>query len=154
MCVQTAVNLKFRTQFAQSAAHTAQKKHPMKKKADPRHKLRVETVKKLFEQSFRKNIDFDKGSEAEKISASQKKIDTLVEKFAPSWPIEQILPMDLAILRLSIWELAFKEKKEPYKVIVDEAVEIAKEYGTETSGGFINGVLGAIIKTYPKLKRN
>jgi len=126
----------------------------MKKKADPRHKLRVETVKKLFEQSFRKNIDFDKGSEAEKISASQKKIDTLVEKFAPSWPIEQILPMDLAILRLSIWELAFKEKKEPYKVIVDEAVEIAKEYGTETSGGFINGVLGAIIKTYPKLKRN
>ena len=62
--------------------------------------------------------------------------------------------MDLAILRLSIWELAFKEKKEPYKVIVDEAVEIAKEYGTETSGGFINGVLGAIIKTYPKLKRN
>ena len=126
----------------------------MKKKADPRHKLRVETVKKLFEQSFRKNIDFDKGSEAEKISASQKKIDTLVEKFALSWPIEQILPMDLAILRLSIWELAFKEKKEPYKVIVDEAVEIAKEYGTETSGGFINGVLGAIIKTYPKLKRN
>ena len=126
----------------------------MKKKADPRHKLRIATVKKLFEQSFRKNIDFDKGSEAEKISASQKKIDTLVEKFAPSWPIEQILPMDLAILRLSIWELAFKEKKEPYKVIVDEAVEIAKEYGTETSGGFINGVLGAIIKTYPKLKRN
>ena len=148
------VNLKFRTQFSQSAAYTAQKKHPMKKKADPRHKLRVATVKKLFEQSFRKNIDFDKGSEAEKISASQKEIDAHIEKFAPSWPIEQILPMDLAILRLSIWELAFKEKKEPYKVIVDEAVEIAKEYGTETSGGFINGVLGAIIKTYPKLKRN
>ena len=126
----------------------------MKKKADPRHKQRIKTVKKLFEQNFRNKIDFDKGSEAEKISASQKKIDTLVEKFAPSWPIEQILPMDLAILRLSIWELAFKEKKEPYKVIVDEAVEIAKEYGTETSGGFINGVLGAIIKTYPKLKRN
>jgi len=126
----------------------------MKKKADPRHKLRVATVKKLFEQSFRKNIDFDKGSEAEKISASQKEIDAHIEKFAPSWPIEQILPMDLAILRLSIWELAFKEKKEPYKVIVDEAIEIAKEYGTETSGGFINGVLGAIIKTYPKLKRN
>jgi len=126
----------------------------MKRKADPRHKLRVATVKKLFEQSFQKNIDFDKGSEAEKISASQKEIDTLIEKFAPSWPIEQISPMDLAILRLSIWELAFKEQKEPYKVVVDEAVEIAKEYGTETSGGFINGVLGAIIKTYPKLKRN
>ena len=149
------MNLKFLTQSAQSAARTADRKpHPMKRKTDPRHKLRVATVKKLFEQSFRKNIDFDKGSEAEKISASQKEIDAHIEKFAPSWPIEQILPMDLAILRLSIWELAFKEKKEPYKVIVDEAIEIAKEYGTETSGGFINGVLGTIIKTYPKLKRN
>lgn len=126
----------------------------MKRKTDPRHRKRVATVKKLFEQSFRGNIDFDKGSEAEKISASQKEIDAIIQKFAPSWPIEQISPMDLAILRLSIWELAFKEKREPYKVVVDEAVEIAKEYGTETSGGFINGVLGAIIKTYPKLKRN
>ena len=130
------------------------KKYPMKKKADPRHKQRIKTVKKLFEQNFRNKIDFDKGSEAEKISASQKKIDAIIQKFAPSWPIEQISPMDLAILRLSIWELLFKEKKEPYKVIVDEAVEIAKEYGTGTSGGFINGVLGTIIKTYPKLKRN
>ena len=148
------MNLKFRTQFAQSAAYTAQKKHPMKKKADPRHKQRIKTVKKLFEQNFRNKIDFDKGSEAEKITASQKKIDAIIQKFAPSWPIEQISPMDLAILRLSIWELLFKEKKEPYKVVVDEAVEIAKEYGTGTSGGFINGVLGTIIKTYPKLKRN
>ena len=126
----------------------------MKRKADPRHKIRVATVKKLFEQSFRKNIDFGKGSEAEKIAASQKKIDAIIKKFAPSWPIEQIPPIDLAILRLSIWELKLKEKKGPYKVIIDEAVEIAKEYGTKTSGGFINGVLGAIIKSYPKLKRN
>ena len=126
----------------------------MKRKADPRHKLRVATVKKLFEESFRKNIDFDKGTEAEKISERQKEIDAIIQKFAPSWPVEQISPMDLAILRLSIWELLFKEKKEPYKVVVDEAVEIAKEYGSETSGSFINGVLGTIIKTYPKLKRN
>ena len=126
----------------------------MKRKTDPRHKLRVATVKKLFEQSFRKDIDFDKDSELEKIAASQKKIDAIIKKFAPSWPIEQISPIDLAILRLSIWELKLKEKKGPYKVIIDEAVEIAKEYGSETSGSFINGVLGTIIKTYPKLKRN
>ena len=132
----------------------AQKKLPMKKKTDPRHKLRVATVQKLFEGSFRKNIDFDKSSETDKILKHQKEIDSLIQKFAPNWPIEQISPVDLAILRLSIWELAFKEKKEPFKVVVDEAVEIAKEYGTETSGRFINGVLGTIIKTYPKLKRN
>ena len=149
------MNLKFPIQFVQSAARTAAPKgHPMKRKADPRHKIRVTTVKKLFEQSFRKNIDFDKDSEAGKIAASQKEIDVIIQKFAPSWPIEQVSPMDLAILRLSIWELMFKEKKEPYKVVVDEAVEIAKEYGNETSGAFVNGVLGAIIKTYPKLKRN
>ena len=149
------MNLKFPIQFVQSAARTAAPKgHPMKRKSDPRHKIRVATVKRLFEQSFRKDIDFDKGSEAEKIVASQKKIDVIIQKFAPNWPVEQISPMDLAILRLSIWELKFKEKKEPYKVVVDEAVEIAKEFGTETSPGFINGVLGAIIKTYPKLKRN
>ena len=56
------------------------------------------------------------------------------------------MPTELAALRLAIWELIFKKQKEPYKVIIDEAVEIAKEYGSETSGSFVNGVLGSIVK--------
>lgn len=74
----------------------------------------------------------------------------MITKSAPAWPIEQISPIDLAILRLSIYELVFSEKKEPYKVVVDEAVEIAKEYGNESSGAFVNGVLGSIIKSEVK----
>ena len=76
----------------------------------------------------------------------------MIAQNAPAWPIEQINPVDLATLRLAIYELLYKKKKEPYKVIIDEAVEIAKDYGTETSGSFINGVLGAIVKS--KLKTN
>lgn len=154
MPVPTVANSKFLTESVQNVAIMVRKKRQMKKKADPRHKVRVQTVKKLFEQIFRDNIDFDKSSEAKKVLQNRKKIDALIAKFAPSWPIEQISPVDLAILRLSVWELMFKEKKEPYKVVVDEAVEIAKEYGSETSGAFVNGVLGTIIKTYPELKRN
>lgn len=76
----------------------------------------------------------------------------LISKNAPVWPIAQIAPIDLATLRLSIWELLYKKNKEPYKVVVDEAIEIAKEYGSESSPKFINGVLGSIIKSKKILK--
>lgn len=117
----------------------------MKLKSDPRHGLRVTTVKSLFEKSFRPKEKLI-ASPAKEIYTKRAKIDKLLEKFAPAWPLSQIAPIDLAILRLAIWELMFKTKKEPYKVVVDEAVEIAKEYGNESSASFINGVLGAIIK--------
>ncbi|MBI3342438.1 hypothetical protein HY024_04930 [Candidatus Curtissbacteria bacterium] len=74
-------------------------------------------------------------------------MDGLIAKNAPAWPLGQIAPIDLAILRLAVYELVYKTDKEPYKVIVDEAVEIAKEYGNEKSGSFVNGVLGSIIKS-------
>lgn len=119
----------------------------MKLKSDPRHRARVETVKKLFEYTFGANKDLGNFNEAKEVVKKQKQIDSLISKNAPAWPISQIAPMDLSILRLAIWELMFKTIKEPYKVIVDEAVEIAKEYGNESSASFINGVLGAIIKS-------
>lgn len=119
----------------------------MKTPNDPRHIARVEAVKKLFEIKFiEKPKKQDNKSLVFKVLAKQNEIDGLIAKNAPTWPIEQIAPIDLAVLRLAIYELLFKEKKEPYKVVVDEAVEIAKEYGNESSGSFINGVLGAIIK--------
>ena len=119
----------------------------MKRKSDPRHKNRQKTVKKLFEQSFRPDLETKNGSDTEQVLKKQKDIDILIKKYAPSWPLEQIAPIDLATLRMAVWELKFKKEKVPYKVIVDEAVEIAKEYGTETSGSFVNGVLGSIIKS-------
>lgn len=112
--------------------------------------MRVKVIKTLFEKSFRENMKVPMGSAASEILARQKEIDKIIKKNAPAWPISQMAPIDLATLRFAIWELL--SKKEPYKVIVDEAVEVAKEYGHESSASFVNGVLGTIIKSDPKLK--
>lgn len=118
----------------------------MKRKTDPRHIIRVSAFKSLFSSHFSEG-KFDKQTTLPgKVLGKKVQIDKLIKKNAPAWPIEQISPIDLAILRLAIFELVYKEKKEPYKVVVDEAVEIAKEYGDKNSGSFINGVLGSIIK--------
>ena len=118
----------------------------MKRRTDPRHLTRVSAFKSLFSSEFVKG-NIETGSTLPGVVLKHKTaIDKLIVKSAPAWPIAQISPVDLAILRLSIFELVFQTKKEPYKVIVDEAVEIAKEFGNESSGSFINGVLGSIIK--------
>lgn len=117
----------------------------MKKRGDPRHKARVDATKTLFENIFRPQSDV-KNAFAKDVIKKQRQIDKIIEKDAPAWPIKQILPVDLAILRLAIFELLYKDPKEPYKVIIDEAVEIAKEFGGESSPSFINGVLGTVVK--------
>jgi len=71
-------------------------------------------------------------------------IDAAIEKSAPERPLAQINKIDLAILRLAIYELTV-EKNAPYKVIVDEAIELAKQYGADSSPAFTNGVLGKVI---------
>jgi len=73
------------------------------------------------------------------------RIDREILVAAPEWPLERINKIDLAILRLAIYELSIK-KTEPSKVIIDEAVELAKEFGSENSASFVNGVLGTILK--------
>ena len=118
----------------------------MKSKLDPRHQLRITMFKSLFEANFKNNISTQKNSQAAKVLDYQKEIDSQIKKYASTWPIDQITPVNLAILRMAIWELLY-QKKEPYKVICDEAVEIAKEYGAASSASFINGVLGAIISS-------
>src|SRR3989344_1594054 len=118
----------------------------MKSKLDPRHQLRITMFKSLFEANFKNNISTQKNSQAAKVLDYQKEIDSQIKKYASTWPIDQITPVNLAILRMAIWELLY-QKKEPYKVICDEAVEIAKEYGSASSAAFINGVLGTIISS-------
>lgn len=72
-------------------------------------------------------------------------LDKLISGAASEWPIPKIAKVDLAILRLAVYELMI-DKKEPPKVVIDEAVEIAKEFGNSSSPGFVNGVLGTILK--------
>lgn len=76
-----------------------------------------------------------------------KKIDPLIEKCAPEWPLDQVTIVDRNILRLGIYELLFGNYEEvPPKVAINEAIELAKSFGGESSGRFVNGVLGTIYR--------
>ena len=114
----------------------------MKSASDPRHIRRINTFKFIFANSF---TDQPGGpSRVEKIKANLQQIDDIIQKCAPEWPISQINRVDLAVLRQAVYELLFKQKT-PVKVIIDEAVEIAKRYGGKTSSSFVNGALAAAI---------
>ena len=75
------------------------------------------------------------------------KIDAIIEKTAPEWPIDQVNLVDRNILRLGIYELLWSNRDEvPPKVAINEAIELAKGYGGDSSGRFINGVMGTIYR--------
>lgn len=120
----------------------------MKAAQDPRHRRRERIIKSLFEWGFNPETA-PRNEQARKIVLENKKINAIIHKNAPEWPLAQINRVDLAILRLAIYELLI-EAKEPPKVIIDEAVELAKKYSSEKSPGFINGVLGTIFKQEDK----
>jgi N utilization substance protein B len=70
-------------------------------------------------------------------------VDALIKRFAPAFPVEQMSIIDRNILRLAIFEILFDDKT-PFKVAINEAVELAKEFGSDSSPRLINGVLGSI----------
>jgi len=81
----------------------------------------------------------------------QSLIDAMIEKAAPEWPIAQINLIDRNVLRLGIFELIFGDHKTvPPKVAINEAIEIAKAFGSDSSGRFVNGVLGTIFREFKK----
>lgn len=116
----------------------------MKTARDPRHQKRIQLMQQLFSwNSNPKSIVKD----ILPITQDLSKIDKYIEKGAPLWPITKINKIDLAILRLSVYELITDQKSTtPPKVVVDEAIELAKEFGSDSSPGFINGVLGKLIE--------
>lgn len=78
-------------------------------------------------------------------------IDKMIEKAAPEWPLSQINLIDRNVLRLGIFELIFGDHKTvPPKVAINESIEIAKAFGSDSSGRFINGVLGTIFREFKK----
>lgn len=107
-----------------------------------------------LEEVLRRNIDRysakldDKDFLYELASGVYKKLrvlDKRIQPIAPDWPLDQIATIDLCILRMSFYELLFM-KDTPQKVVINEAVELAKSYGGENSSKFINGVLGTLLK--------
>ncbi len=131
-----------------------------------RHLARIIAMQILFEWDFnnrsqkladviqRQLADYGGGLEEEYafienlvrgVTKHSQEIDELITKYAPEWPIDKITVIDRNILRLGIYELKFA-KQVPPKVAINESIEIAKTYGGESSGRFVNGVLGAIYR--------
>jgi len=132
-----------------------------------RHLARSIAMQSLFEWDFRgepnaalaviveHNLkEFGPGLEEEKdftrqtiegVIKHREKIDKLIAKYAPEWPIEQITIVDRNILRIGTYELKFNDDI-PDKVAINEAIELAKTFGGPSSGKFVNGVLGAMYK--------
>ena len=113
----------------------------MKVKSDPRHKRRISLMQSLFSWEYQKTQQPKKLSE---ITSKIAEIDKLITESAPDRPLSQINKLDLSILRLSVLQLIIS--KEPPKVVMDDAIELGKEFGSESSSGFINGVLGSVVK--------
>ena len=89
------------------------------------------------------------------VISKQKDLDDIITKAAPEWPIEKISVMDRNILRLGLYELLFSDRAEvPPRVAINEAIELAKTYGGENSGKFINGVLGTVYKEIGEPDKN
>ena len=131
--------------FARNASNLKNRVIPaqiVKSNKDPRHIVRVKTLKAIFAWEFTKNPPLD--HDATQIVRSIKKIDKLIQISASKWPLDKINKVDLSVLRLACWEL-YHKKKTPTKVIIDEAIELAKRYGGKSSSSFVNGVLGSLI---------
>lgn len=138
----------------------------MKRATDPRHLSRELALQTLFSKDFNSSpdgiIDFNVedlsvideienynedlfNSIVNGVPEKHEEIDQIITKFAPQWPVSQMKLVDLQILRIAIFE-GFVAKITPPKVAIDEAIEIAKEFGGDTSSKFVNGVLGAIYE--------
>ncbi len=107
----------------------------------------VDDIVEFNLKEFAPDFD-DKGFAQELVDdviKSADKIDAIIVKYAPEWPLEQITNVDRNILRIGVYELKFSDTV-PSKVAINEAIELAKTFGGESSGRFVNGVLGAIYK--------
>ena len=101
---------------------------------------------KISERDYAQNL-------VSKIEAHYAEIRELIMKHAPEWPVDKMDPVERAVLVLGICELIDPEKDVPVNVAINEAIELAKTYGDESSGKFINGVLNAVAHDEDALKK-
>jgi transcription antitermination protein NusB len=114
---------------------------------DIRHQDRIKIVQELYSLFFTSKQDISISTKTELIKSKESKINEFIHEFAPKFPIDKIAKIDLAILQLSIYDLII-ERKQPVKVVINEAVDLAKELGSDRSFAFVNAVLGKIYEKY------
>lgn len=137
----------------------------MKIKQDPRHAARKLAMSSIFSWLFLdsdhaacmalskellnvkdENADTDlTHAIVSGVTKDLDEIDGIIKDCAPEWPLEKISKIDLVILRIAVFELVYGTSI-PSKVVIDEAVELAKEFGNDTSSKFVNGVLGSVLQ--------
>lgn len=139
--------------------------------ASNRHLGRIIALQTLYEYEFRsecedanvevdeilsRNLDRYKEAVGDKefvdmlvkgVLEQTKQLDGIIQPIAPEWPVSQIARVDRMILRMAIYELKNMQKLVPPKVAINEAVELAKAFGSDNSSKFVNGVLGTAFKT-------
>lgn len=139
--------------------------------ASNRHLGRIIALQTLYECEFRQEVGDDDVDQSAVVARNLEKyqssvddvdfvkrlvsgvlahvteIDAALRPLAPEWPLEQIARIDRSVLRLGLYELVFAEEKVPPKVVINEAVELAKAFGSDNSGKFVNGVLGTAYRT-------
>lgn len=81
-------------------------------------------------------------------------LDRIIAEYAPEWPFDQIAAIDRNILRLACWEFAAPDGKTPIKVAINEAVELAKLYGSDSAPRFVNGVLGSLADHQQEIRQS
>ncbi len=138
--------------------------------ASNRHLGRIVALQTLYEQDFRRDVK-DEGFVLQEVllrnisryqevledkafisrlvegtTEKQDELDAVLGPVAPEWPIDQIARMDRSLLRMGIYELLYGTDDTPPKVVINEAVELAKAFGGDNSSKFINGVLGTVLK--------
>lgn len=137
--------------------------------ASNRHLGRIVALQTLYEQDFRHECEdprFDLNQVLKRnvgrysktiedktfitrmatgVTKHQKELDAQLQPIAPEWPIDQIARMDRVVLRMGLYELLY-EPSTPPKVVINEAVELAKAFGGDNSSKFINGVLGTLLR--------
>lgn len=138
-----------------------------------RHLLRTIALQSLFEWDFNQrqgnldeildNVKNEFAPDSDQIDFAKQlvngvvdniaAIDEIIVKHAPEWPIEQITIVDRNVLRLGIYEMMFL-KETPAKVAINESVEMGKRFGGDSSGKFVNGVLGALYNELPEEDKN
>ena len=134
-------------------------------KQKERSKARELALKILFEQEFNKNLNTESLNPSDinetaqnyaqsllkGIKTHQKKIDSLIRETSQFWTMERISLIDLNIMRIAVYEMLYSTPPVPFKVCIDEALKMAKTYGTENSSKFINGNLDTISKNTKEL---
>ncbi len=108
------------------------------------HRLEDEKLTEEGEQFARQLVDG--------VLTDKQELDHLITKFAPEWPVDQLAIIDRNVLRLALYELLHMSDV-PIKVAINEAVELAKTYGSDSAPRFINGVLGAFLAGHPALAK-